>query len=324
MFKGRSKAVNLVRLLVSTIFLISSSVFALDHDADGKGDYTVFRPTDAGLGNAVWFVNSSALAGTLVYQWGLLGDVPIQGNFSNGAGSDLAVFRPSSGTWYIRNYTTDLKFNVASKAYQWGFSTDKPFSCDFDGDSGRSDISVYRPSSGVWYVRKSSATPAFETATAQQWGGGATDVPLPRDYDTDGKCDYAVYRNGSWFVILSSSNNVDTAVIPWGATSDVPVPGKYDGDSIEDFAIFRPSNSTWHIRKSTLAGLTSRSIQWGLSGDIPVPGDYTGDGKTDIAVFRPSTGTWYVLTSESNYATAVAQQFGLNGDTPMADRRGSL
>ncbi len=324
MNKRELKSLKLFLILFVGMLLLgeAKNSSALDHDADGKSDYIVYRPVDSFYGNSVWFVNSSALSGTLVYQWGLLGDIPVQGKFSGGAGSDLAIFRPSQGIWAIRNYSTDLKFSTASTLYQWGLSGDQPFSCDVDGDSGRSDLTVYRPTDGVWYTRKSSATTPFSTTAAQQWGGVSGDVAIPRDYDADSKCDYTVFRSGSWFVLLSSTSNTIGAVIPWGATTDVPVPGKYDNDSIEDFAVYRPSNSTWHIRLSNLAGLTSRSLQWGLTGDIPVPADYTGDGKTDIAVWRPSTGTYYILTSESNYTTPRAQQFGLNGDIPMGDRRG--
>jgi hypothetical protein len=316
---------NLFKFSLSILCLgLTTAAFALDHDADAKSDLIVYRPTDPGFGNAIWFVNSSALAGTLVYQWGLLGDTPIQGNFTGAAGADLAVYRPSQGNWFIRNYSTDLKFNTASKVYQWGFAGDTPISCDFDGDSGRSDLTVYRPSNGTWYTRKSGASTAFEDASIQQWGGFSGDRPVAKDFDADNKCDHTIYRSGNWFVVLSSTSGTEAAIIPWGSAGDVPVAGKYDNDSITDFAVYRPSNSTWYVRRSNLAGLTSRTIKWGNTGDIPVPADYTGDGKTDIAVWRPTTATWFILTSESNYTASSVRQFGLPGDSPMADTRGSL
>ena len=51
---------------------------------------------------------------------------------------------------------------------------------DFDGD-GKTDLSVFRPSEGNWYLNQS--TDGF---AALHWGI-ATDVLTPADYDGDGK-----------------------------------------------------------------------------------------------------------------------------------------
>jgi hypothetical protein len=308
-------------LLASSILVAApNKVMSADFDGDNKEDTTVHRAIDTSLGTeSVWYVLSTALNGTLRYQWGLSGDVPVPGHYSGGLGSDIAVFRPSNGSWYIRKFTTDLSFNQSLLTYQWGLNGDTPMACNFDTDS-KSDMVVYRPSNGVWYVRNSVGnTVDFDKATTRQWGGLPDDVPFPDDYDMDNKCDYTIYRNGSWLVLLSSTNSATAANIPWGGAGDVPVPGHYDGDTILDFAVFRPSSALWLIRLSTIAGLTHKVIQWGLPGDVAVPADYTGDNKTDIAVFRPSNGTHYILTSESNYSTAVVRQFGLPTDTPVTN-----
>jgi M6 family metalloprotease-like protein len=230
------------------------------------------------------------------------------------AKTDIAVYRPSSGTWYSLLSGTPGNYS----AIQWGLSGDVPVSADYDGD-GKSDTAVFRPSNGIWYVL-SSKVPGNYTATA--WGMDG-DIPVPGDYDGDGKADIAVFRpsTGDWYVWLSGTPGSYTAR-RWGINADIPVPGDYDGDGKTDYAVFRPSTGVWYVLSSIPPG-NYTSVQWGLSGDKPAPGDYDGDGKADIAIYRPSAATWYVLKSGSpgNY---TATQWGLTGDVAVSPITGFL
>ena len=60
---------------------------------------------------------------------------------------------------------------------------------DFDGD-GKEDVSVYRPSEGVWYMNCSCQ--GFRAIKFGLEG----DIPQAADYDGDGRTDQAIYRGG--------------------------------------------------------------------------------------------------------------------------------
>jgi hypothetical protein len=160
---------------------------------------------------------------------------------------------------------------------------------DFDGN-GWSDVSVWRPMNGIWYIK----------GIGNYAWGHTGDIPVNGDYDGDGTTDLAVWRppTGRWYV-------KDIGGINWGVPGDFPVPGNYTGDvnGTTDFAVWRPSNGRWYLR-----GMGTYS--WGKAGDIPIPGDYDGDGATEIAVWRPSNGKWYIR-GVGNYIWGVA------GDIPV-------
>ncbi len=213
-------------------------------------------------------------------------------DFDGDGKSDVSVFRPANGIWYLQNSTAGFS------GAQFGAATDRIVPADYDGD-GKTDLAVYR--NGIWYVQRSQA--GFTGISF----GAADDVPVPADYDADGKADVAVFRpsNGTWYVQRSQLGFVG---ITFGQAGDRPVAADYDGDGKADVAVNR--GGTWFIQRSTL-GFTG--VQFGDANDRLTPADYDGDGKADVAVFRPSNGTWYLQRSQLGF-TGIA--FGQNGDVP--------
>jgi hypothetical protein len=200
---------------------------------------------------------------------------------------------------------------------------------DFTGD-GHSDLSVWRISSGTWYVsgvpaaawgkvgdipvngnydgdvndtaeitvwRPSNGKWYVKGVSAITWGTDG-DIPVPGDYNGNGTTDMAVWRpsDGKWYI-----KGISTTA--WGTNGDIPVPGDYNGNGTIELAVWRPSNGRWFIKGASTAA-------WGTNGDIPVPGDYDGDGATEVAVWRPSNGRWYI----KGLSTTV---WGTRGDIPV-------
>lgn len=262
--------------------------------------------------------------------------------------SDVSVYRPSTGVWYIQNsrnnavdifgfgldgdiptakdfdgdFIADIGVFRPSNgtwyfirssddtfgAVQFGALGDLPAGGDYDGDS-KADFTVFRPATGVWYTYRSSNG----QVSIRQFGVDG-DIPTPGDYDGDGRYDIAVWRpsDGNWYR-LNSSNPSFVSIIKFGTQGDVPAHGDFDGDQRVDQAVFRPSTGTWYVLRSS--NLSVSITQWGVQNDIPVVGDYDGDFRDDLAVFRPSTGVWYALRSSNG--TMLATQFGLAGDLPI-------
>lgn len=215
--------------------------------------------------------------GQSTVRYGTPGDIPVPGDYRGIRRTTQAVFRPSNGTWYL--------YGVGQVT--WGQRGDIPVPADYNGD-GRTDVAVYRPSTGTWWVR------GLFTITY----GVPGDLPAPADYNGDGRADLSVFRpsTGTWYVRGLSA-------IRMGGRGDVPVAADYDADGRAEQALFRPSTGYWYV-----VGMPA--VQYGGHGDIPVPGDYNGDRRYDVALFRPSDGTWHVRGQ-------FDLVYGTTGDIPV-------
>jgi hypothetical protein len=229
-------------------------------------------------------------------------------DFDGDGKDDLAVYRPSSGVWYINQSTG------GTTSTPFGLPTDKPVAADYDGD-GKADIAVFRD--GVWYWLRSSNNSFAYAITGQ-----AGDIPqggfngrfhLRGTAFPDGTRGLLTFRPSEAAFYLQNPYEQPHTVNLQGmsvTSGHIPVSADYDGDEYEDVAVFRDGN--WSYLSSN--DFRVWSFQFGLAGDKPVIGDFDADGRTDHAVFRPSTGVWWIQKSTEGLS---AVQWGLSGDLPV-------
>ena len=149
---------------------------------------------------------------------------------------------------------------------------------DYNGD-GRSDVAIFRPSSGLWSVR----------GITRVYFGGGDDIPVPGDYTGDNTTEIGIYRGSQGLWAIRGFTRVY-----FGSGSVIPVPGDYNGDGDSEIGIYLSESGLWAIR-----GITR--VYFGGNADRPVPGDYTGDGRDDIAIYRDSSGLWAVRGNDRFY-----------------------
>lgn len=141
-----------------------------DFDGDGATDIAVTRTGANGL---TWYILKSGV--DLSYtqltslQFGVSTDLRVAADYDADGKTDIAVFRPENGFWYILRLS-DNQF----QAIQFGAPGDIPQPGDFNGD-GRADPVVFRPSNNTWYAARSNGVPA-QNFDSIQWGADG-DIP---------------------------------------------------------------------------------------------------------------------------------------------------
>jgi hypothetical protein len=297
-------------ILLSSFFILFACASAdaqAYFDYDSKADLGVFRPSE---GN--WYSLSSESQSSATARWGLASDRLVPADYDGDGLTDFAVWRPATGTWFVLR-SRDGQYQIVNWGTRTfvgtGYISDEPVPADYDGD-GHADFAVWRPTSGTWYVLKSSNGYDPKYAGYFNWGKPG-DVAVPADYDGDKKTDFTVFRplENRWYVLQSSDGSWKTSV--FGESGyDLLVPADYTGDEKADFAIYR--QGTWLIQDSATNEIYT--FQLGLNTDYPVPADYNGDGLTDLGIFRD--GVWYVKETISNNLSIF--YYGKAGDVPVS------
>jgi hypothetical protein len=149
-----------------TILLSAHTVagvpLAGDFDGDKRGDFATYT-------DGFWRIlrSESGYAPGFIIHFGTAGDKVVHSDYDGDGKDDMALYRPSDGTWYISQSAG------GNRVQHFGISTDVPVPADYDGD-GRADIGVYR--NGTWYIDRSTSGILITGF------GLAGDTPLPSVY----------------------------------------------------------------------------------------------------------------------------------------------
>jgi hypothetical protein len=199
-----------------------------DYDGDGRADVAVWRDTATGTNPVVppsFFILNSSTNTVSIANIGQTGDKAIPADYDGDGRADVAIYRPSAGTWLIRQ--SNSNGNLITPTF--GNPNETPVAGDFDGD-GRFDLAVMRIANNQWVYKSSQSGSNITLALTMQAG----DVPVAGDYAAgtpnstgDGITDAAVWRpsNGTWYIRLSQNNTVRAD--QWGVSGDTPIPAPF-------------------------------------------------------------------------------------------------
>ena len=124
---------------------------------------------------------------------------------------------------------------------------------DFDGDD-KAEITVYRPSTGQWFVRYSSQNYGTGSFGLYQWGL-STDRPMSADFDGDGKMDLVAYRPLDRRMVhpllVAGLQHERPTACSSGAPPATRRSRRFRRRRQERSRVYRPSTGEWFIRYSS-------------------------------------------------------------------------
>ena len=278
------------------------------------------------MDDAVWtFTETNEENGEIVQtskqvRFGMIGGVPLAGDFDGDGTDEVAVFK--DGYWMI-DINRDGKWDESDLLARLGDADDRPVVGDWDGD-GKDDIGIYGPmwardreaiqrDPGLPNPENSASTapknvpPADVEATSgsrvmklTSFGkqradvvdhvfgtGDGAEIPVTGDWNGNGIRSIGTFQNGIWQLDVNGDGrfDYDDATATFGRAGDIPVVGDFNGDGIEEIAIYR--NGSWMIDSNGNRELdaTDKTFELGGEFDKPIVGDWNGDGIDEPGLY---------------------------------------
>ena len=197
------------------------------------------------------------------------------GDYDNVSKDELALYRPSTGQWFIGGPT-------GVHTIRFGGPTDVPIPGAYDAlTTGTHAIepAVFRPSTGQFFIHGPSGTRTIQFA--------AGDIPVSGDFEGVGETEAGVYRpsTGQWFVV-GPKDKTPRLLAAYGGSTDIPTMSPYvyralksGGGPIKGFDVGPTipvdlASSAHQLSQSRVPVATTRVVSTGIA---PRPARAIGD-----------------------------------------------
>lgn len=208
--------------------------------------------------------------------FGRPGDQPVACDF-NGDGTDsVAVYRASTGTFYVRN---SLSSTAPYYTVRLGTAGDVGVCGDWNGD-GLDTVGVYDPRTSRFYLIN-SPTRAAGTPLIQVQFGGPGVQPVAGDWDGDGRATLGVWdQRTHYFYLINSLAPGAVRGKYWTNTpGGIPIAGNWGTNGRDCYGFWEGTELyvMWE------PGGPERELSvFGEDGSVPVVGDWDGNGADSI------------------------------------------
>ncbi|MEM7583849.1 MAG: chitobiase/beta-hexosaminidase C-terminal domain-containing protein [Acidobacteriota bacterium] len=214
-------------------------------------------------------------------QLGIVGDVPITGDWNGDGHDELGVYRPSTRQFLMdRNGDCAWDFGPGGDQACVFFGLEgTPLVGDWNGD-GDDDVGLYLDRIFRLDLDEScSWTPATDEVALF---GLAGDTPLVGDWNGDGDDDIGIYRPSNR-VYLMDRDESGTWTPPgdqgclFGLHNDTPIVGDWNHDGDDDLGVYRPMDRLFLMDRDENCQWSIVLDLWaifGLEGDLPITGQW--------------------------------------------------
>ncbi len=230
-------------------------------------------------------------------------------------GNSIGVYRPSNGTFYLRDTNTT---GFADHIVKLGNANSLPIIGPWEGGADR--LGIFDKRRGVFSLSVGFVTNVpFLTFVF----GNAGDLPLAGWWDNTMRTSgVGVFRPTNGMIYLKrllSAGNADY-MMAIGRPGDLPVTGHWTPLGGSGVGLFRPSDGTFYLVNQAANGVVNydQIFRFGIGSDLPISDNWTNSSRADgIGVYRPSNATFYLRNSLTTGYADSAFRFGIPGDLPV-------